>query len=82
MIHATAAVAIAAIAQHMPRPRAWLGLAGFMLAAVSLFGGDIALHTLTGAHVFPMAAPTGGSLLIGSWLGVALLAAVEWRSGK
>ena len=50
-----------------------------MLAAVALFGGDIALHTLTGSHIFPMAAPTGGSLLIASWLVVALLAALEWR---
>jgi uncharacterized membrane protein YgdD (TMEM256/DUF423 family) len=39
-----------------------------MLFAASLFGSDVTLHTLTGSHLFPMAAPTGGSLLIASWL--------------
>ncbi len=79
VLHATAAVALLALAARLGRPDWWLKLAAFMLAAVILFSGDIALHTLTGAHVFPMAAPTGGSLLIASWLGVALLAALEWR---
>ena len=79
MLHATAAVALVAVAMRLMRPNWWLKLAAVMLAAVTLFSGDIALHTLTGAHIFPMAAPTGGSLLIASWLGVALLAALEWR---
>jgi uncharacterized membrane protein YgdD (TMEM256/DUF423 family) len=80
MLHATAAVALLALASCLSRARLWTGLAAFMLAAVSLFSGDIALHMMTGAHLFPMAAPTGGSLLIASWIGVALLAALEWRS--
>jgi uncharacterized membrane protein YgdD (TMEM256/DUF423 family) len=79
MLHATAAVALVAVASRLAGTDWWLRLAAFMLAAASLFSGDIALHTLTGSHIFPMAAPTGGSLLIASWICVALLAALEWR---
>jgi uncharacterized membrane protein YgdD (TMEM256/DUF423 family) len=79
MLHAVAAIALLAMARSLRLTQWWLRLAALMLAAVTLFSGDIALHTLTGSHIFPMAAPTGGSLLIASWLGVALLAALEWR---
>jgi uncharacterized membrane protein YgdD (TMEM256/DUF423 family) len=82
MLHATAAVALLALASRLAQSGWWLKLAGFMLAAVSLFSGDIALHTLSGSHIFPMAAPTGGSLLIASWLSVALLAALELRNRR
>jgi uncharacterized membrane protein YgdD (TMEM256/DUF423 family) len=44
-----------------------------MLAAVSLFSGDIALHSIAGVHIFPYAAPVGGSATILSWVGVAVL---------
>ncbi len=71
MIHATAVIGLLALT----RSRAWLAAAGLMLAAASLFSGDIALHTLADTHIFPMAAPIGGSLLIASWLAVAVLAA-------
>jgi uncharacterized membrane protein YgdD (TMEM256/DUF423 family) len=80
MLHATAAVALLAVAMRLALAGWWLKLAALMLAAATLFSGDIALHTLSGSHVFPMAAPTGGSLLIASWLGVALLAALEWKA--
>jgi uncharacterized membrane protein YgdD (TMEM256/DUF423 family) len=82
MVHATAVVAMLALASGLARTGWWLKLAGLMLAAVVLFSGDIALHTLSGSHIFPMAAPTGGSLLIASWLGVSLLAALEWLRGR
>ena len=79
MIHATACVALLAVAMRINQPRLWIYGAAAMLGAVSLFSGDIALHTFSGAHIFPRAAPLGGSLLIASWIGLALLAAVEWR---
>lgn len=82
MIHATACVALLAVAMRFDQPRLWIYGAAVMLGAVSLFSGDIALHTLSGAHIFPKAAPVGGSLLIASWLGLALLAAVEWRRAR
>jgi len=77
-IHAAAAVGIVALAMRTGREKLWQAAAVLMLAAASLFSGDIALHTLSGTHVFPMAAPTGGSLLIASWLIVAGLAIAAW----
>jgi len=77
-IHAAAAVGIVALAMRTEREKLWQAAAVLMLAAASLFSGDIALHTLSGTHVFPMAAPTGGSLLIASWLIVAGLAIAAW----
>jgi uncharacterized membrane protein YgdD (TMEM256/DUF423 family) len=69
LVHAVAAVALMALTSAPARLR--LAAAGVMLFAASLFGSDVTLHTLTGSHLFPMAAPTGGSLLIASWLFVA-----------
>jgi uncharacterized membrane protein YgdD (TMEM256/DUF423 family) len=49
----------------------------FVLAAVvmavgaTLFALDVSLFSLRGAHLFPMAAPSGGVTLIASWLLVA-----------
>jgi len=56
--------------------RAQIGLAaaiGFVIAA-SLFAGDLTLRQYAGHSLFPMAAPTGGTLLIASWLVLALSA--------
>ncbi len=53
-----------------------IGLAaaiGFVIAA-SLFAGDLTLRQYAGHSLFPMAAPTGGTLLIASWLVLALSA--------
>jgi Uncharacterized small membrane protein len=44
-----------------------LGALG-LLAGVVLFSGDLAARSHFGQPLFPMAAPTGGSVLIGSWL--------------
>ena len=41
---------------------------------VALFAGDLSLRQFAGHSLFPMAAPTGGSLLIGSWLLLAVAA--------
>ena len=79
MIHAGAVLAIAAVALRSENSRRWTSVGAVMFAAVTLFGSDIALNTFAGHHLFPMAAPTGGSLLIASWLAVAVAAALEWR---
>jgi uncharacterized membrane protein YgdD (TMEM256/DUF423 family) len=47
---------------------------GFVLAA-GLFAGDLTLRHYAGRGLFPMAAPTGGTLLIASWLALAVSAA-------
>jgi uncharacterized membrane protein YgdD (TMEM256/DUF423 family) len=48
---------------------------GFVIAA-ALFAGDLTLRQYAGHSLFPMAAPTGGTLLIISWL--VLAAAALW----
>jgi uncharacterized membrane protein YgdD (TMEM256/DUF423 family) len=53
-------------------------LAAFGLAAgAMLFAGDLVLRHFAGHGLFPMAAPTGGMLLIAGWL--ALAVAALWR---
>ena len=47
---------------------------GFVIAA-ALFAGDLTLRQYAGHGLFPMAAPTGGTLLIVSWLALAVAAA-------
>jgi uncharacterized membrane protein YgdD (TMEM256/DUF423 family) len=47
---------------------------GFVIAA-ALFAGDLTMRQYVGHGLFPMAAPTGGTLLILSWLALAVSAA-------
>ena len=77
MIHAAAAVAIAAVATRAAHPGGFLVAALILLAGVTLFSGDIAARTLWGHRLFPMAAPIGGSTMIVGWL--VLAAAGAWE---
>jgi uncharacterized membrane protein YgdD (TMEM256/DUF423 family) len=52
---------------------------GFVVAA-ALFATDLTLRQYAGHSLFPFAAPTGGTLLIASWL--ALTVAVAWPRGN
>jgi uncharacterized membrane protein YgdD (TMEM256/DUF423 family) len=52
---------------------------GFVIAAL-LFAGDLTLRQYAGHGLFPMAAPTGGTLLIVSWLVLAVAAAWPRRN--
>jgi len=74
MIHATAAVAILAAGAQAGFSRCGRNIATVMLAAVALFSADVTVHAVTGNHIFPYAAPTGGSTLIGCWLALAIMA--------
>jgi uncharacterized membrane protein YgdD (TMEM256/DUF423 family) len=47
---------------------------GFVIAA-ALFAGDLTLRQYAGHSLFPMAAPTGGTMLIVSWLVLGIAAA-------
>ena len=60
------------------RPLGLAALCGFALGA-ALFAGDIAARAYLGHRLFPMAAPTGGSILIAGWLALALAALVPAR---
>jgi len=50
-----------------------LALIGWVVGT-ALFSGDVSLRVLTGNRLFPMAAPTGGSLLIAAWALLAIAA--------
>ena len=77
LFHATAVLATVALAER-GIIRAGIGIAaafGFIVAA-GLFAGDLTLRQYAGHSLFPMSAPTGGTLLIASWL--VLAAAAAW----
>jgi uncharacterized membrane protein YgdD (TMEM256/DUF423 family) len=81
LFHATAILGIVGLAERsIIHLRIGLTAAfGFVIAA-ALFAGDLTLRQYAGRGLFPMAAPTGGTLLIVSWLVLAVSAA--WpRSG-
>ena len=80
LFHATAVLAAVALAERgVLHPRIGIAAAiGFVIAA-SLFAGDLTLRQYAGHSLFPMAAPTGGTLLIVSWLLLAVSAA--WPRG-
>jgi uncharacterized membrane protein YgdD (TMEM256/DUF423 family) len=75
LFHATAVLASVALAERgLIHVRVGLGATfGFVIAA-SLFAGDLTLRQYAGHGLFPMAAPTGGTLLIASWLALAVAA--------
>ena len=76
LFHATAVLAVVALAERgVVHTRTGIVAAfGFVIAA-SLFAGDLTLRHYAGHGLFPMAAPTGGTLLIVSWLALAVAAA-------
>ena len=63
---------VAGLADGLPR-LVWAG-AGLALGAC-LFSADLASRAFLDDRLFPMAAPTGGSLMILSWLALAGLCA-------
>lgn len=76
LFHACAVLATVALAERaLVHVRIGAGAAtGFVIAA-ALFAGDLTLRQYAGHGLFPMAAPTGGALLIASWLALAVAAA-------
>src|SRR5471032_2724923 len=76
LFHALAVLAVVALAERgVIHVRIGISVAfGFVVAAV-LFAGDLSLRQYAGHSLFPMAAPTGGTLLIVSWLALAVAAA-------
>jgi uncharacterized membrane protein YgdD (TMEM256/DUF423 family) len=81
LFHACAVLATVALAERA-LIHARIGIAaaiGFVIAA-ALFAGDLTLRQYAGHGLFPMAAPTGGTLLIASWLALAIAAAWPKRS--
>jgi uncharacterized membrane protein YgdD (TMEM256/DUF423 family) len=76
LFHATAVMGAVALAERgLVDVRIGIA-AGFSFVVASvLFAGDLALLQYAGHSLFPYAAPTGGTLLIVSWLALAVAAA-------
>lgn len=77
LFHASAVIGAALLTGHglakcVPGLVATFGF----IAGAALFAGDLTMRQYSGHGVFTMAAPTGGTLLILSWLVLAL--AVAW----
>jgi uncharacterized membrane protein YgdD (TMEM256/DUF423 family) len=84
LFHATALLgAVSLVSQQLLwRPLALTAMACFV-AGGALFAGDIAMRAFAGERLFPMAAPSGGTLLLVGWLlvaGAALAAMVVPQS--
>jgi uncharacterized membrane protein YgdD (TMEM256/DUF423 family) len=71
-----------ALADHVGFGRAAPLRLGGMLIAIGLvgFSGDLAVRALAGISPLPMAAPTGGTLLMLGWLFLAIAALVPRRA--
>ena len=73
LAHAAAILALSARAKDCgksscPLARVWLVSALVLALGAALFSCDVALLTLRGTRLFPMAAPTGGTAMILGWL--------------
>jgi uncharacterized membrane protein YgdD (TMEM256/DUF423 family) len=75
LFHATAVLAsVVLIERGIIHPRIGVAAAFGFAVAAALFAGDLTLRQVAGHSLFPMAAPTGGTLLIASWLALAVAA--------
>ena len=76
LFHAVAVLATIALAVRGPiHPAVALVPAWGFVAGSTLFAGDLAVRQFAGHALFPFAAPTGGTLMIASWLALAVAAA-------
>lgn len=69
--HAAAFIGFSILSAHS---RAVYWSAVLVLVGLVLFTGDLILRDLSGNRLFAMAAPTGGTLMIGGWVMTALAA--------
>jgi uncharacterized membrane protein YgdD (TMEM256/DUF423 family) len=80
ILHACAALAIAAFAGLATAPGRALVIVGFVMeGGATLFAAELAMHAFTGERIFPFAAPIGGSTMILSWVALATVFALAAR---
>jgi uncharacterized membrane protein YgdD (TMEM256/DUF423 family) len=76
LFHALAVLAAVALAERgVIHVRIGLAAAWGFVIASALFAGDLTMRQYADHGLFPMAAPTGGTLLIVSWIALAVAAA-------
>ena len=77
LFHATAILAvIGLLARGLLHGGIGLVAAFSFVIGAALFAGDLTLRQYAGHALFPMAAPTGGTVVILGWLAVTLAAVV------
>ncbi|AWM10008.2 DUF423 domain-containing protein [Bradyrhizobium symbiodeficiens] len=81
LFHATAILAVTALLARglLHGGIGLIGAFGFAIGA-ALFAGDLTLRQYAGHSLFPMAAPTGGTVMIAGWLAVSVAALAAKRS--
>jgi len=80
LFHATAILAvIGLLARGLLHGGIGLIAAAGFAGGAALFAGDLTLRQYAGHSLFPYAAPTGGTVMILSWLAVTLAAVVAKR---
>jgi uncharacterized membrane protein YgdD (TMEM256/DUF423 family) len=80
LFHAPVVIAVCAgIAAGLVSRPAGIIAAIVLLIGVALFAGDLALRAYAGHRLFPMAAPTGGVVMIGGWALLAVAAFIAMR---
>lgn len=81
LFHTTAVLATVALAERgIVSAKGGLAAAFGFVVASALFAGDLCARHFAGHSLFPFAAPTGGTLLIASW--VVLVIAATWPRGN
>ena len=80
LLHAAAALAIAAHARIATASTPAFVIVGFVMeAGAILFSAELAMHVSTGERIFPFAAPIGGTTMILSWLALTVVFAAASR---
>ncbi|EAQ33934.1 hypothetical protein NB311A_02722 [Nitrobacter sp. Nb-311A] len=81
LFHAPAALLATLLAdRQIVRSRLGLAAAGSFVAGATLFSTDLTMLQFLEHRLFPMAAPTGGTLMILGWLVLAV--AAVWPRAK
>lgn len=81
LFHAPAIIALVALTATGLTHRLTTRVAtAALVIGLALFSGDLSLRALKGIPLFPMAAPTGGVILMAGWLVAALAAFVPART--
>ncbi|GGB44278.1 hypothetical protein GCM10011316_15370 [Roseibium aquae] len=73
LFHAPVVLALGILAELRKVSLVPLAL-GLLLIGLTLFCGDLVSRAYIGLRLFPMAAPTGGLLIIAGWAAIALSA--------
>jgi uncharacterized membrane protein YgdD (TMEM256/DUF423 family) len=80
LFHSLAVLGVVALAERgLIHGRIAIAAAWGFVVAAALFAGDLTLRQYAGHSLFPFAAPSGGTLLILSWLALAVAAAWPQR---